>query len=274
MKIKLLALFFFCFLLILAPKVSSQHTCLLCEGSGYIIDSVTGYGVYGATIMLCPSPRSDMPCYYTSSISGGYYVVSPLSNWFWPCESDIEWTVSKQYYTTYHEIETGYIVSYCGGYIKNITLIHPNPRGILKINLKDCYSNPVQGSRIMLAGSVKMTNSTGSVFYNVTPATNYVFAVLSANYLDYFQTNVTIKENETNEINVTLFQKMDCGFRFFNGSDIISGACEQCPPPYSSPLRIFNGLGTYGLILVNTTYYYASGFSINTDSGIKALRKL
>lgn len=72
--------------------------------------------------------------------------------------------------------------------------------------------------------------------------------------------------------NFVLQTTFDCGLRIFNGSKTIVPACE-CGSTIS-PLRIAVDGNIYGIVLVNPTNTYASDITINTPSGLKAIRKL
>ncbi len=65
---------------------------------------------------------------------------------------------------------------------------------------------------------------------------------------------------------------VDCGFKTYDGANVISIACEP-PGTLTSHLRIYKGSTTYGFVLVNTSGPKASKFRIQTSSGVKALRK-
>ena len=65
---------------------------------------------------------------------------------------------------------------------------------------------------------------------------------------------------------------VDIGLRVFNGTGIISIACEP-QGTLTSPLRIARDGVIYGIVLVSTDDPNASGIKINTQSGIKAMRK-
>jgi hypothetical protein len=64
----------------------------------------------------------------------------------------------------------------------------------------------------------------------------------------------------------------DCGFRYYNGTAIISIACEPAGPS-TSGLRISKGGSTYSLILVDVIDGLASGIRIKVGAVIQALKK-
>jgi len=66
---------------------------------------------------------------------------------------------------------------------------------------------------------------------------------------------------------------VDCGLRAYDGTTIITIACEPAGT-LTSPLRIRKGSTTYGIVLVDPSDPMASKIRIKTSSGIKALRKL
>jgi hypothetical protein len=65
---------------------------------------------------------------------------------------------------------------------------------------------------------------------------------------------------------------VDIGLRVYDGTEIISIACEP-QGTLTSPLRIARNGVIYGIVLVPTDDPSATGIKINTSSGIKAIRK-
>ncbi len=65
----------------------------------------------------------------------------------------------------------------------------------------------------------------------------------------------------------------DIGLRMFDGTNIVTIAAEPSGT-LTSPLRIAKGGTIYGIILVDVTDSDASKIRIETNSGIKALKKL
>ncbi len=66
---------------------------------------------------------------------------------------------------------------------------------------------------------------------------------------------------------------VDCGIRVYDGTSNVIPACEPTGT-VTSPLRVFNGSDTYGVVLVDPSDSAASNVRIQTSSGVKALRKL
>jgi hypothetical protein len=66
---------------------------------------------------------------------------------------------------------------------------------------------------------------------------------------------------------------VDIGLRAYNGTEIITIACEP-DDAISSALRIVKDSKIYGIVLVDITDPDASSIRIRTSSGVKALKKL
>jgi subtilisin family serine protease len=65
---------------------------------------------------------------------------------------------------------------------------------------------------------------------------------------------------------------IDIGLRFYDGTNIVSIACES-EEILTSPLRIAKNGVIYGIVLVDLSDPHASKIKIKTNSGVKALRK-
>ena len=66
---------------------------------------------------------------------------------------------------------------------------------------------------------------------------------------------------------------VDCGLRFFDGTEVVIAACEP-ETHLNSPLKVSKGDEIFGIALVNPSSPSASKLLIKTDSGLKAIRKL
>ena len=83
---------------------------------------------------------------------------------------------------------------------------------------------------------------------------------------------VTMSADRAITANFTL-SYASCGLRAYDGSAIITFACEPTGT-VTSLLRIFSSGNIYGIMLVDPTDASASKFRIRTSAGIRALMKL
>jgi len=83
--------------------------------------------------------------------------------------------------------------------------------------------------------------------------------------------NCNLSGNECSGTNCVP-SETDCGLRGYDGTSVVTFACEPLGT-LTSPLRIKAGDGNiYGIILVNSGDSKASSFIINTTAGIRALK--
>jgi len=112
--------------------------------------------------------------------------------------------------------------------------------------------------------------SANTTYYNnsgLSGGTTYCYQVRA-----YHSTCGTYSSYSNTVTCTTLSAYIDCGLRLYDGTAIVTIACEPLGT-LTSPLRIYKGVNTYGIVLVSTTSANASKMRIQTNSGLKALMK-
>ena len=116
-------------------------------------------------------------------------------------------------------------------------------------------------------------NSGTSVTLTAAANTGYTFSGWSGGGCSGTGTcTVTMSADRAITANFTL-SYASCGLRAYDGSAIITFACEPTGT-VTSLLRIFSSGNIYGIMLVDPTDASASKFRIRTSAGIRALMKL
>jgi len=99
---------------------------------------------------------------------------------------------------------------------------------------------------------------------NLVAGMTYYYVVVGVNS-DGLEVGSRLEES-------VVFNNVDIGLRLYDGTDIITIACEP-PGTLTSPLRISKNGTNYGILLTETNSPDASKFRIQTSAGVKAWMK-
>jgi hypothetical protein len=155
----------------------------------------------------------------------------------------------------------------------NAVLPAKSGTGVLEGHVTACDTGqPLENVNLVISTYSLITDSNGFYHVRLAKGDNHTLRAFYLGYPTYDQSGITVNQGQTTHLDFCMTY-VDCGLRVYNGTSIITIACEPSGH-IVSPLRIFNGTGTYGVALVNTTDPMASPVRIQTDSGAQALRKL
>ena len=245
---------------------------------GYVTDSATGLRIAGASVQVTDAYDSGR-LYYLTTLEDGAFVKN-----YNPITTVNIWVTKTGYIsggvngvfaggcgTTRADIQL--TPRYCKvqGYISDSSNGAPIAGGLVISGINFDYSD--------CSGFYEIRNIAGSA----VPGTSYTFTASKLGYTPNTKSvnciggttqNLDFSSNCVSESCVVPnLCYVDCGLRIYDGTAINTIACEPLGT-VTSPLRIFNGLNTYGIVLVDTSDAYASKARIYTPSGIKALRRL
>ncbi|OGR75264.1 MAG: hypothetical protein A2X32_08080 [Elusimicrobia bacterium GWC2_64_44] len=134
---------------------------------------------------------------------------------------------------------------------------------ILQADTDPGFSAPISSRTTQ--GSVAVTTLTVS---GLTEGTQYYFRFGTLNNAHF-----TPNYYSTGTVSTTHFAFVNCDLRYSpDGISVVSFACEH-PSEVTSPLRIYKAPNVYGIVLVDPLNPDATKIMINTNSGVRAVRK-